>query len=87
MPPNQTQIYETPDGVAIETDKATVYLNVNRSRHGEGLVCWRLNKRLKQLGPDGKERRFLVTFDLDAEMTRVMAEKALAVAAAAIGRP
>lgn len=85
MKPNETILrqYEQPEGIALETSHCTIFLNASPSRNGKGLVSWRLSKRLNALDDDGREKRFGVTFDLDADMTRVMAEKALKAAGGA----
>lgn len=66
--------YETPDGVAVRSSECTIYVNVGVSRRDARLACFRINKRL----PNGKH--FVVTFDLDEEMTKLLASRAYAIA-------
>lgn len=70
----KVHFYETPDGVAARSDEGTVYVNIVPARSDRRLAIIRVNKRLA----NGK--KFVVHVELDAEMMKILAKRADAVA-------
>ena len=72
----QIKLFESPDGVAVQTPDQTTYVSVNLSKFAVGTVYWRVVSRRG-------DKTVSILFDLDVEMSRMLCKRIEAVAALA----